>query len=208
MGALLPSNATPLELALDKVIETRLGAVDTPLRALWSAQLCPPSLLPWLAWSLSIDQWDQSWPQALRRDRVASAIPVQRRKGTIEAIRRVITSFGGDFAIREWWQQSPRGTPHTFTLTLSLPANGGSVPSAAFVNSVVAEITATKPLRSHFDFVLAQNANGAIGLRGVARPVIYLRLPTRAPAAEYPANTLTLGGLVLTLTGWPLTIGT
>lgn len=74
---------------------------------------------------------------------------------------------------------------------------------------MVAEITATKPLRSHFDFILAQNGQTGIGLRGIARPVIYRRLPTVAPADPNPppSNAVTLHGYVLTLAGWPLTIG-
>lgn len=209
MKSLLPPNATALELALERVVDARVGAITTPLRSLWSADLCPATALPWLAWSLSIDQWEGDWPEALRRARVAAAIPVQRRKGTIAAIRQVVESFGGDFSIREWWQQSPAGTPHTFTLTLALPGNGASAPSAAFVDSVVAEITATKPLRSHFEFVLAQNAWARIGLRAVARPTTYARLALACPADADPPmpNALTLRGYALTLNGWPLTIG-
>ncbi len=28
----------------------------------WHPQTCPEALLPWLAWSLSVDEWDESWP--------------------------------------------------------------------------------------------------------------------------------------------------
>ncbi|WP_408586581.1 phage tail protein I [Novosphingobium sp.] len=208
--SILPPNATPLELALEQLASLRLDAVDTDLRPLWSADLCPPALLPYLAWGLSVDQWDASWPLATRRARVRDAIAVQRGKGTIAAVRRVVASFGGQIALTEWWQQTPAGTPHTFSLTLSLPSNGGAAPSAAFVDAVIAEVTATKPLRSHFDFVLAQSAVGAVGLRAVARPVLYVRLAMAAlvaVASDLPPNTLTLGGTGLTLGGAPLTIG-
>jgi P2-related tail formation protein len=122
----------------------------------------------------------------------------------------VVAGFGGAIAISEWHQLMPVGTPRTFTLTLSLPSTGGAPPSTAIVDAVIADVTATKPLGSHFDFVMAQNAAGSIGLRGLARPALYARLglvvssdPTPPPPAA-----LTLGGFTLTLGGVPLTIGT
>lgn len=204
---LLPPNATPLEIALDMLAAARLGDVATPFRPLWSAQDCPEPVLGVLAFALSIDRWDPAWPIATRRARVASAIAVQRRKGTIDSVRRVIASFGGDMTIREWWQKAPVATPHTFTLTLSLQGVDGDAPSAGFVDAVIAEVTATKPLRSHFDFVLAQNARARIGLRAVARPVVYARLAVRSPVDSTPANALTFGGIPLSLVGEYLTIG-
>lgn len=180
---LLPPNALDLESALEILGGERIGAIDTPLRSLWSAEACPSSLLPYLAWALSIDEWDPAWPEPTRRARVASAIGVQRRKGTLDSVRRVVRSFGGDISIREWWQHSPPTTPHTFSITLALPAEAGAAPSAAFVDAVISEITAAKPLRSHFDFVIAQNARARVGLRGVARCTVYARLALTAPVA-------------------------
>lgn len=183
MTSLVPPNATAFERAVDQMAEVRLGGIGTPLRQLWSAELCSVALLPWLAWGLSVDQWDSAWPLSARRARVAAAIPVQRHKGTLKAVRDVVSVFGGAISISEWWQQSPVGTPHTFTMTLSLPSLAGAAPSTEYIDTVIAEVTATKPLRAHFDFVLAQSAIGRIGVRAVARPVLYVRLPLVAPAA-------------------------
>jgi hypothetical protein len=73
----------------------RLGKIDTPFRELWNAQTCPEELLPYLAWGLSVDQWSADWPLYIRRARVASAIEIQRRKGTPKSVVDVINSFGG-----------------------------------------------------------------------------------------------------------------
>ena len=67
MTRLLPPNSTSLEKALEMLIGARVGAIDTPLRDLWSPADCPEELLPWLAWALSIDSWDASWPIHIRR---------------------------------------------------------------------------------------------------------------------------------------------
>ncbi|WP_225206246.1 phage tail protein I [Novosphingobium huizhouense] len=182
-ASLLPPGATLLERALEDLAVVRLAGINSDLRRLWSARLCPPRLLPYLAWGLSVDQWDPDWPIRTRRARVADAIAVQRRKGTIDSVRRIVATFGGSITINEWWQQSPPGPPHTFSLTLELPSDGSAAPSSKLVDAVIAEISATKPLRSHFDFVMAQTATGAIGLRALARPVIGARLQMICPAA-------------------------
>lgn len=207
--SILPPNRTSLEQAMDLLTAARLQGVDTPLRDLWSPTACPADLLPWLAWALSIDEWDPAWPETTRRARIAQAIAVQRRKGTIDSVRRVIGVFGGNVALREWWQAAPPGIPHTFSVILSLPADGGGAPAASLVDAVISEITATKPLRSHFTFTLAQRAQGGIGLRAVTRPVVYARVAATSPAdpSPPPAAALTLRGMPLSLGGEILTLG-
>ncbi|WP_298165402.1 phage tail protein I [Novosphingobium sp.] len=208
--SILPPNSTALELATDLLAALRLDGIGSPLRSLWSAQDCPADLLPWLAWALSIDQWDPAWPERTRRARIAQAIAVQRRKGTLDSVSQVIGTFGGNITLREWWQTTPPGPPHTFDVTLSLPAESeGTAPSSALVDAVVAEIEATKPLRSHFTFTLAQRARAGIGLRAVSRPVTYARLAVASPVdpAPAPAFSLTLRGMPLSLGGDVLTFG-
>lgn len=211
MASILPPNATALETAADLVAAGRIDGVGTPLRALWSPESCPVDLLPWLAWALSIDQWDPAWSERTRRQRVAEAIAVQRRKGTFDSVDRVIRAFGGNMTLREWWQASPPGVPHTFDVTVALPGQGeGSAPPASLVNAVIAEIEATKPLRSHFTFTLAQRAKAAIGLRAVSRPVTYARLALASPgntSTPAPEFALTIRRVALSVGGEILTLG-
>jgi len=181
--SILPPNSTLLERAIEQLTAMRFGAIGTPLRTLWSPADCPEDLLPWLAWTLSIDQWDSSWPVAVRRARIASAIAVQRRKGTRQSVVDVVRSFGGNIAIREWFEETPPAPPHTFSLTLGLSDGAGGAPAAAFVDAVIAEVARTKPARSHFTFALATAARARIGLRSAGRAAVYARLPCRAAAA-------------------------
>jgi len=179
---LLPPSSTPLELGLERATD-RIDELPVALRDLWNANTCPLPLLPYLAWGVSIDGWDPDWPEAIKRRRVKQAISVQRRKGTAASIRSVVEAFGGTIAIREWWQTVPRGTPHTFDLTLSLNDISGNPRDADFVDAVIAEVRRTKPVRSHFTFSQALSATGAFGTVGVARPAIFRRLAMSAPAA-------------------------
>ena len=173
--SILPPASTRLERAVEQ-LTMRLGNVDVDLPSkLWNPQICPPEMLPWMAWGLSLDAWDSNWSEAIRRSRVASAIAIARQKGTAAAVRSVIASFGGSVAIREWWQMDPPGTPHTFHLVMNLGDPSAPV-SGAFVDQVIAEVTRVKPVRSHFDFTLGINASARIGLFGAARPIIYARI--------------------------------
>lgn len=176
---LLPPNATDLERGLEAACA--VPALPTsPIRDLWNPATCEERLLPWLAWSLSIDNWDASWPIATRRAVIANAIKVQRRKGTVGAVRSAIASFGAAMALREWWETSPPGDRGTFEVVLSIAAQQGSAPAPEFVDAVIREIERTKPLSRHFTFTLALEAEAAIGLIAVARPVIYARLDFEA----------------------------
>jgi len=173
--SLLPPNATAAEKAIEAAAADRLD-IATPLRDLWDPDTCPAELLPWLAWSLSIDAWSPTWPEAVKRSVVKNAIAIQRRKGTAKSVRDVVASFGGTLALREWWQLDPPGTPHTFDIVLNITGADGEPASAAFVQDVIDAVNQTKPARSHFTFTQGVNASGGLGLKAVARPATFARV--------------------------------
>lgn len=179
---LLPPNATGLERSLARV-SARIGEIPVPIRSVWNAITCPVDLLPWLAWALSIDNWSSDWPENVKRERVRQAIAIQRRKGTAASVRNVVQSFGGSVALREWWQLAEPGEPHTFNLVLVLSDQDGQFASAAFVDTVIAEVSRTKPVRSHFTFTQGLSGVARVGLIAVVRPATYARLTCIAPAA-------------------------
>ncbi|MFT8663383.1 phage tail protein I, partial [Zymomonas mobilis] len=134
MTTLLPPNATALEKSLETV---KSEAFDLPVNipALWNPQKCPLELLPYLAWSIGLDSWSDSWPENVRRARVAAAIEIARHKGTAKSVRDVVASFGGDVVLREWWQVTPQKQPHTFDLVITIDSQTTQAPTAAFVNA-------------------------------------------------------------------------
>lgn len=180
--SLLPPNATALEHAIEGAT-ARLGDVPTPLRDLWNPDTCPADLLAYLAWALSIDTWSSDWPDAVKRARVRTTLDIQRRKGTAQSVRDVVRAFGGVVAIREWFEMTPPGAPHTFELSLSLNGVVGPASTADYVDGVIAEVTRTKPVRSHFIFTQALNATGGFGPVAAGRPATFTRLTLAAPAA-------------------------
>lgn len=178
--SLLPPNAGTLDRAAEAAMAKAISAIPVPHRDLWSPDRCPIDLLPWLAWAVGVEGWRSYWPEALKRERVRRAIEISRTKGSVASVRRVVESFGGQIALREWWQMTPKATPHTFELVLTLTDASGAETSASFVDDVIAEVNRTKPLRSHFTFVQGLAAEAGASIVAVGRPASYARLDLAA----------------------------
>jgi phage tail P2-like protein len=93
MNSLLPPNATPQETAIEAAT-ARIGEVPVPNATLWTPATCPAALLPWLAWALSVDEWDGTWPEERQRAVIAASVAVHRRKGTRGAVVAALAAAG------------------------------------------------------------------------------------------------------------------
>jgi len=184
MTSLLPPNATRLERGLEAGIAAIAG-VEMPIEQLWDPATCALDLLPWLAWSLSTDNWDPDWSEATKRDAVARSIALHRVKGTRVSVEAVLARFDQLLTIVEWHQANPRAAPHTFEVILPLGAAGGKRATARFAEAVIREVSRVKPLREHFVLVQQLTATAAIRVVGAARAVRFDRLPgIAAPDAD------------------------
>ena len=90
---LLPPNASPLERA---IAATGAGIDTLPVAArdVWNPATCPTALLPWLAWALAVDEWDETWGEAVRRSVIADAIQVHRHRGTVWSLKKSLAPLG------------------------------------------------------------------------------------------------------------------
>ncbi len=145
MSDLLPPNATDLEHAVADVC-ARIDEVPIIIRELWNPQTCPADLLPWLAWSFSVDDWDSSWSDQQKRDTIAAAIEVQQIKGTIGSVRSALAALGIDARVQEWFNQIPEGSPYTYKLLLEAYQTPVTQDGLA---KVLQLIDTNKSLRSH-----------------------------------------------------------
>lgn len=89
---LLPPNATALESALSDA--AAMEHKPEVVASLWNAATCPVALLPWLAWALSVDEWDEAWPEARKRQAVLQSVQLHRKKGTPWAVLRALEVRG------------------------------------------------------------------------------------------------------------------
>lgn len=103
-GTVLPSNATPLELALDKAEGARLWGTQPDVNGtpglhrqvplMWDAQNAPLSMLPLLAWAFRLDFFDTAWPERFQREMVANARRINELRGTVAGIKLTLKLLG------------------------------------------------------------------------------------------------------------------
>ena len=144
-ASLLPSNRTPLEQGLAQV---SMEKPDLPnvLRRMISPATCPVELLPWLAIQRSVDRWDPTWSEAIKRKVVKDSFEVHQRKGTVAALRQVVEPFADLIDITEWHQLEPKGEPGTFSMSLALFESGLSEQGLVELERIIGD---TKPISRH-----------------------------------------------------------
>ena len=144
-ASLLPSNRTPLEQALAQV---SMEKPDLPnvLRRMISPATCPVELLPWLAIQRSVDRWDPTWSEAIKRKVVKDSFEVHQRKGTVAALRQVVEPIADLIDITEWHQLEPKGEPGTFSMSLALFESGLSEQGLVELERIIGD---TKPISRH-----------------------------------------------------------
>lgn len=117
---LLPSNADVFEREL-AALSAELDAIDPiAIETIWDAWRCPAALLPWLAWALSVDVWDDSWAEPVKRQAIADSPDYHRIKGTVQAVTAALALANRPFELTEWFDQLPmgrRGTTRVFIET-------------------------------------------------------------------------------------------
>ncbi|HDS3107808.1 phage tail protein I, partial [Escherichia coli] len=118
---LLPTGSSPLEVAAARAC-AEIEKTPVSIRELWNPDTCPANLLPWLAWSFSVDRWDDKWPEATKRAVIHDAYFIHCHKGTIGAIRRVVEPLGYLIEVREWWQLNEE--PGTFRIVVGVLEQG------------------------------------------------------------------------------------
>ncbi|MDH2999494.1 hypothetical protein A1D23_05220 [Chelonobacter oris] len=83
---------SPNQTALEKQLSFELSQIfklNIPITPLWHAEHCPTALLPWLAWTLSVDEWDDDWSKEQKRNTILQSARLHKQKGTVASIRRV-----------------------------------------------------------------------------------------------------------------------
>lgn len=146
---LLPPNSTALERRFEATHEIKLN--PSVILKLWNPWTCPLHLLPQLAWSLSVDEWDDDWDEATQRKVVATSAQIHRLKGTAGAVRLAMASQGHDTKMVEWWQTVPKGRPYTFIAEVNIDQRGMS---GNVISSLERQINRAKNVRSHYSIRL------------------------------------------------------
>jgi len=179
---LLPSNATKTERKLS-LVGSRVMSIPVPVSDVWSPWKAPEQVLPWLAWALSVDNWDKSWTTEQKRAVIADAPVSQKIKGTIGAVESNLLALGVTIRIQEWFNQIPAGEPYTYILWLDVHDD---ILDRKKLDRILDIIATKKNLRSHMATVRISAkaekeafavANARVGhhihVTGFTRPTIF-----------------------------------
>lgn len=160
MPSLLPANASQLERNLEQMTQ-RLQQMPSNFEDIWNAELCPIDLLPWLAWAVSVDEWDANWPEAQKRKAISDSVFIHQHKGTRAAVERALSALPLSTTINEWFEQNISTNPYTFfiqTVPNSISAN--------LADTLIRLVNAAKNLRSHYVLLSEIYVDGSVFMGG------------------------------------------
>lgn len=139
--------ASDLHRALS-ISQSRVLDVDMDvIRRSVLAHTTPASLLPWLAWDRSVDEYVDTWPEDAKRQVVAGSFAYHRVKGTPAALKRALGQLDYATEVTEWFQYG--GLPYRFRVAFELPENGHQ--TLAELRSLFRLIVQAKNTRSYLD---------------------------------------------------------
>ncbi|MTI12629.1 phage tail protein I [Sansalvadorimonas verongulae] len=166
--SLLPVNATEFERQLEQIAADQLALAEFDPRTLWNPHTCPVELLPWLAWSFSVDSWEPTWPEHIRRSIIANAIDVQSRKGTVFAVEEAVGAFGVESYVTEYQDAPDRLAPFEFEALLL-----GS--THEIQQGVMDAINTAKRANTYFKVVNGVTGTSTLGMIGIGRTLNFQR---------------------------------
>ncbi|MDE1464786.1 phage tail protein I [Spartinivicinus poritis] len=150
-NSLLPSNLTELERDLEAALADAKALIPIPLETIWHPYQCPTPLLPYLAWAVSVDHWQSSWPEQIKRQVIANSIEVHEIKGTRRALEKALAALDFDIEVKEWFEKKPPGKRGTFEIKANLSNRG--IDEAEYQNARQV-VDSAKNMRSHYDLTL------------------------------------------------------
>lgn len=180
----------------------RVGDVGAPLRDVWNPATCPSHILPWLAWAMSVDNWDASWSDEQKRATIAASVAVHRVKGTIGALNKALGAVGYKVQVED----RITGLPYRFRLNVDLEGQG--LADDAPLDAAESIALRVKNVRSHLIGVRSTRTGTGETFLGAAAfggdtTTVYPYIPTRADStnqttvllATHGYDTVRVGGL-------------
>ncbi|MCR4493441.1 phage tail protein I [Klebsiella pneumoniae] len=161
-NTLLPPSSTAWMRGAETVT-ARLSVITVALRTLWTPMECPVDLLPYLAWALSVDRWDKSWPAEKKIAAIQQSYWLHRRKGTRAAVRRVVEDMGFSATFVEWFDVDEE--PGTFRLEIDVNNIGLTPKTLDELNRLISD---AKPVSRHLSQMTIATGSHGIAHTGAA----------------------------------------
>jgi len=190
-GSLLTSSVvTKAAEAIDPELRAVTEGAGRPLLHARIAELSSRQL-DHLAVQFDLNPWRDTWPVDVKRRIVRQMVPQKARVGTLSAVRAALASLGSASSVREWWQKTPKGEPHTFEVVATLPEVAGQL-DAQTQEDLFALIDEAKPVRSHYTFTLATAMDAGICFGGAFGCASFARLTQDDRTVQLAAPRLAL----------------
>lgn len=150
-NSLLPPNRTPAETQIEQTLAGKYDKVRLDpdiIRKLHEPYECPIEFLPWLAYAVSVDVWDDNWEEAKKRRVIAASVAIHRKKGTVGAVRATLEALGlSDFAIKESFNDAQVAKGYFY---VDVAANDPAIDSPIKQAQAIKAIDAVKKLSAHY----------------------------------------------------------
>lgn len=166
--ALLPTSATLREKALlTAEVAIILDKKPEVITTIWDPQRCPVNLLPYLAWALSVDVYNDDWDEQLKRDVISASPIVHRLKGTVFAVEESLRALGATAKITEWHLDEPVARRGTFRVDIRANrrlSRDDVFLSASAQRQIISQIAKVKPLSRFFTVTLGADFKSSMGI--------------------------------------------
>ena len=116
------------------------------LKTLVQPHKVPEHLLPFLAWSVATDNWQDNLTFNQKQNLVASSIDVHRKKGTRGAMNSALKALDFSVDFKEWFNAKPINAPFTFNIQINI--DDKPLPLKKY-NQILKTIASAKNSRSH-----------------------------------------------------------
>lgn len=143
--SLLGDNASPLEIALERVLSNALNDICPPIPELRNANKTPEHLLPYLALEKQVPEWESSDSAEQKRQTVKNQLQVYKTQGTRHGIMLALAGLGGRADIRPWYAYG--GKPYQMQINYWIT----SLPPVDLFNRIDARISDAKSERDDYE---------------------------------------------------------
>lgn len=170
----------PDSISSDQQVKQSAEAIDPELKTVSGFLLLGAvlanvdKLTDHIAYSFDLTTWRDYWPLSQKRQVAKTVVAQKCRMGTLSAVKKVLESLGSAVSITEWWQKTPKGTPHTFEVVASIGDISGGL-SANAQEDFFRLLDEAKPVRSHYTFTVVQSLLGNLQVSGTIRSASFAR---------------------------------
>ncbi|CAM2802586.1 MULTISPECIES: phage tail protein I [Vibrio] len=147
----LPPSASKMERVMEQVFWEELALIERDIRNFYDPYQCRVDLLPYLAWEMSVDYWDENWSEQTKRDVIAASNPIHTTKGTRYALDKSIESIRDDgLSVTEWFDDEANLAPGFFRVNLE--ARNSDIDENT-VPQIYTAVNNAKNTRSHLESI-------------------------------------------------------